>query len=116
MIVNLTFLVQIINFLFGYLFVKKLLFKPLLLKIENENLENEQGQNKIKKLNELILINKNELADNWQKFYQSKKAINFQKIKPVLFQQTKNKDLNIARDLKLEDKIIDLLVGELDGK
>ena len=115
MIVNLTYFVQIINFLIGYWFVKNFLFKSMLEKIENEAFDNLQAEEKIKILDNLVLINKNKMTENWHNFYKTKQSINFCKLKPILLNQffepaeSKNNYLN-------KDHIVKLLLGELDDK
>ena len=116
MIVNLTFFVQIINFLIGYWIVKNFLFVPLLIIIEHEKLEHDKEQNKIQKLNDLVLQNKKILANNWNTFYQSKKSINFKNLEQTVFPQVKNDCLNLNENNKLENNIINLLCRDLDDK
>jgi hypothetical protein len=115
MIVNLTYFVQIINFLIGYWLVKKFLFTPILLNIENDTFEFMQSEDKIKKLNELVLINKNKLTKNWQDFYKIKKTINFLQPKAASFNQVPE-ILEIEKEQQIKDKIVQILLEELDDK
>jgi hypothetical protein len=115
MIVNLTYFVQIINFLVGYWVLKNFLFKPMLVKIANENFDNLQASEKIKILDSLVLINKNKMTENWHNFYKTKQSINFCKLKPVLsnkvFQPIESKNNYLTKD-----HIVKILLGELDDK
>ena len=115
MIINLTYFVQIINFLVGYWCVKNFLFKPMLVKIENEKFYQLQAENKVKILNELIIANKNKLIENWYNFYQAKQPINFCKLKPIsinhFFEPVEIKSKNLTNEM-----IVNLLLGELDDK
>jgi hypothetical protein len=115
MIVNLTYFVQIINFLIGYWLVKKFLFTPMLLNIENENFEFMQSEDKIKKLSELVLINENKLTKNWQDFYKIKKTINFFQPKTASINQVP-KIIEIENEQQVKDKIVKILLEELNAK
>jgi hypothetical protein len=115
MIVNLTYFVQIINFLVGYWVVKNFLFKPILLKIENKNLDQLQAENKIKILNDLVLANKNKLSENWHKFHQSRQAINFCRLKPILLNQV-FEPAESKNNYLTKDHIVNLLLREIDDK
>jgi hypothetical protein len=115
MIINLTYFVQIINFLVGYWFVKNFLFKPILLKIENENFDNLQEENKIKILNDLVLVNKNKLSENWHNFYQTRQSINFNKLKPITLKQF-FEPIEIKNNYLAKDHVVNFLLGEIDDK
>jgi hypothetical protein len=115
MIVNLTYFVQIINFLIGYWFVKNFLFKSVLAKIENENFDDLQTEDKIKILNGLVLVNKNKLVENWYNFYQTRQSINFPKLTPLTLNQVFEPS-EIKNDLLTKDQLVNLLLGELDDK
>ena len=115
MIVNLTYFVQIINFLVGYWFVKNFLFKPMLEKIENETSDQLQAAEKIKILDNLVLINKNKLTENWHNFYKIKQSINFYEQKQITLNQV-FEPTKIKYDFLAKDHIVNLLLGELDDK
>jgi hypothetical protein len=115
MIVNLTYFVQIINFLVGYWLLKNFLFKPMLVKIENKNFDNLQAEEKIEILDKLVLVNKNKLIENWHNFYQTKKSINFCKLKPILINQV-FEPVESKNNYLTKDHIVNLLLGEIDDK
>jgi hypothetical protein len=115
MIVNLTYFVQIINFLIGFWLVKRFLLKPMLSVIENKNLDQLKVENKIKILNDLVHKNQQKLSENLHNFYQTRQSINFNKLKTITLKQF-FEPVEIKNNHLTKDHVVNFLLGEIDDK